>query len=104
MSDNMASEDRRAKLQRMKSKRSHERRAESIFSEASKDTQLLSAVTWDIFCPPPINSIKVIPLCILGGGAPCIQPYLFLFSHLILAGKVTSELFESLQTPSKVVH
>jgi hypothetical protein len=91
------------------SKRSHIRRAERISSEASKDTQMLSAVTWDIFSPPPINSFKVIPLCILGGeAAPCIQQYIqqysFLFSHLILAGKVASELFESLQTPSKVVH
>ena len=55
----MTADERRAKLQKLKSKKSHVRRAQSVSTEASKNTQLLEAVTWDIFSPPPLNSVKV---------------------------------------------
>eukprot|EP00980_Cylindrotheca_fusiformis_P020990 scaffold7987_cov200-Cylindrotheca_fusiformis.AAC.19 len=42
----------------MKSKKSHIRRADRVSSEAWKHTKLLSAVTWDVFSPPPSNSMK----------------------------------------------
>lgn len=61
MSERPMMEDRRANLQRMKSKRVNLKRTQTIRFAAAKHDHLLNAVTWDVFAPPPSNSIKVSP-------------------------------------------
>lgn len=44
---------------RMKSKRNRLRRAQTIKNVNAKHDYLLNARTWDVFAPPPSNSVKV---------------------------------------------
>ena len=64
------SEDRRAGLQKMKDFKSRRsggiggmraqmRRNQTIKIAQARHDYLLNAVTWDVFAPPPSNSVKV---------------------------------------------